>query len=94
MTYFPIAANIKSLAITPLFIFPTKFIFIVSGTFNQIFPVAKTPSISVEPIPVEKAPKAPYVQVWLSVPKIISPGKTLLFQSLLDDKVQQTHSNV
>ncbi len=37
-------------------------------------PVAMTAARSVLPTPVEKAPSAPYVQVWLSAPMTRSPG--------------------
>src|SRR4030067_265833 len=42
--------------------------FIDSGTLNQHSPVAIADATSVEPTPVEKAPRAPYVHVWLSAP--------------------------
>ena len=63
-----------SLANTP---FPSVFFHSMrklSGTFSQIWPVATTPSISVEPMPVPKAPKAPDMQVWESVPTTSVPG--------------------
>ena len=36
--------------------------------------MAATPSISVEPMPVPKAPNAPDMQVWESVPTTRAPG--------------------
>ena len=49
---------------------------LVSGTLNHKFPSENTIAISVEPIPVEKAPNAPWVQVCESAPTITSPGTT------------------
>ncbi len=43
---------------------------------NHVFPVAKTIAISVAPMPVAKAPKAPYVHVCESAPTITVPGLT------------------
>ena len=36
-------------------------------------------AMSGEPTPVEKAPSAPYVQVWESAPMMASPGATRPF---------------
>ena len=43
--------------------FPLTSILNVAGTFNQVLPKAIATAISVEPIPVAKAPSAPDVQV-------------------------------
>ena len=52
---------------------------IAPGTLNQAFPVAIPAAISVEPIPVENAPSAPYVQVCESAPITTSPHVTRPF---------------
>ena len=56
---------------------------IVSGILNQLFPVAHATAISVEPIPVAKAPNAPYVHVWLSAPMIMLAGMTKPFSGII-----------
>ena len=52
-----------ALPLTHLEGFPTRLNLIAEGTLNQAFPVAIPAAMSVLPTPVEKAPKAPYVQV-------------------------------
>lgn len=47
------------------------------GTLNQALPVTIPAAMSVEPTPVEKAPRAPYVQVWESAPITQSPQVTM-----------------
>jgi len=47
---------------------------IVSGAFTQSLPVPRMKPASVLPMPVANSPKAPAVQVWLSVPKRTSPA--------------------
>ena len=47
-----------------------------SGTRNQSFPVIRIVARSVEPTPVPKAPKAPWVVVCESVMMMTSPGFT------------------
>ena len=54
---------------------PVKTTRMVGGTFNQVFPVPSTKPASVFPMPVANSPKAPAVQVWLSVPSSTSPGR-------------------
>ena len=39
--------------------FPVSFTRMASGTLNQVSPVAMPAAMSVEPTPVEKAPRAP-----------------------------------
>ena len=56
--------------------FPVRTNLIALGTLNQISPVAIPVATSVVPIPVEKAPRAPYVQVWESAPMMHSPATT------------------
>ena len=51
--------RMKSFVDTPGLNFPVTVTFMLSGTLNQIFPVAQTAAISVRPMPVEKAPYAP-----------------------------------
>ena len=75
----PMICKITSLPLTCLFNFPLKSNLIASGTLNQHLPVAIPAAISVLPTPVEKAPNAPYVQVWESAPIIHSPGPTMPF---------------
>ena len=55
---------------------PVRLIDIVSGTRNHVLPSAQMAAISVAPMPVEKAPKAPVVQEWESAPTTTSPGST------------------
>ena len=57
--------------------FPVSTNLIADGTLNQSSPVAIPVAISVVPTPVEKAPSAPYVQVWESAPMIHSPATTI-----------------
>ena len=59
----PIKYKIKSLAVTYLFNLPLNSTLIADGTLSQVSPEAIAQAISVEPIPVEKAPIAPYVHV-------------------------------
>ena len=56
--------------------FPVRTNLIALGTLNQISPVAMPVATSVVPIPVENAPRAPYVQVWESAPMMHSPATT------------------
>ena len=59
--------------------FPTSSNLIASGTLNHALPVAIPQAISVLPTPVEKAPRAPYVQVCESAPTTTSPATTSPF---------------
>ena len=68
--------RIISLPLTHFAGFPFNTNFNAEGTLNQHLPVAIPAAISVEPIPVEKAPNAPYVQVWESAPITTSPATT------------------
>ena len=72
----PIRCKIKSLAETHLFNVPLNSTLIADGTLNQVSPDVIAQARSVEPTPVENAPKAPYVQVWESAPIIRSPAVT------------------
>ena len=72
----PMIERIRSLAYTPSLNFPVSSKRIVSGTMTQEVPVTMPYKKSVHPIPVPKAPSAPYVQVWESAPMISSPGHT------------------
>ena len=47
----------------------------VGGTLTHSLPVPMTKPASVLPMPVANSPKAPAVQVWLSVPNSTSPGR-------------------
>ena len=53
---------------------PWKLNRMVGGTLSQVFPVPMVNAASVLPTPVANCPKAPAVQVWESVPSMISPG--------------------
>ncbi len=75
----PIMWSITSLPLTHFLSFPVRLNFIAEGTLNHAYPVAIPAAISVEPTPVEKAPRAPYVQVWLSAPIMHSPLATSPF---------------
>ncbi len=78
----PIMAKIRSLGVTDFANCPSMFSFMASGTFSQILPVANTAAASVEPMPVAKAPNAPYVQVCESAPTITVPGVTWPFSGM------------
>ena len=72
----PMMVRITSL---PLHVFgssPVSSKRIAEGTLNQAVPVAMPAAMSVLPTPVENAPRAPYVQVWLSAPMMQSPAVT------------------
>ena len=71
--------RIRSLPVTHLLSLPRKTNLMVGGTFIQMSPVAMAAATSVEPMPVEKAPIAPYVHVCESAPMITSPGSTRPF---------------
>ncbi|MPN64059.1 hypothetical protein SDC9_211830 [bioreactor metagenome] len=75
----PIMCKIISLPLIHLAGLPVSTNLIALGTLNHASPVAIPIAISVEPTPVEKAPNAPYVHVWLSAPIITSPGATIPF---------------
>jgi len=60
---FPIIYSIKSLPDTYFLNLPLRLNLIALGTLSHVLPVAIAAAISVEPIPVENAPRAPYVQV-------------------------------
>src|SRR3954469_15827629 len=69
-------ARIRSLAVRYGGIWPWKVNFMVGGTLSQVLPVPRVKAASVLPMPEANWPKAPAVQVWLSVPRRISPGRT------------------
>ena len=75
----PIIWSIISFPLTHFPGLPFSINLIADGTLNQHFPVAMPAAISVEPIPVEKAPNAPYVQVCESAPITTSPATTSPF---------------
>ena len=66
--------RIRSFPPTCFLNFPVSSTLMDSGTLNHSFPVANTTPASVEPIPVERALTAPYVQVWESAPTMSLPG--------------------
>ena len=55
---------------------PVKLNRMALGTRNHARPVTIAAARSVDPTPVENAPSAPYVQVWLSAPMTASPEAT------------------
>jgi len=71
--------KITSLPLTHFGSSPTRLNLIAAGTLNQVLPLIIPAAISVEPTPVEKAPKAPYVQVCESAPITRLPGPTRPF---------------
>ena len=66
--------RIKSLAATPQGSSPSTSTAIECGLACQIVWVARTCSTSVVPIPKARAPKAPWVEVWLSPHTTSRPG--------------------
>ncbi|MBA7677857.1 hypothetical protein ES703_86123 [subsurface metagenome] len=66
----------------PLGNLPLTTIFTLSGSRSHNLPVAKTTAVSVVPIPLLKAPIAPYEVVWESFPKISIPGKAWHFSTI------------
>lgn len=71
----PMTARMRSLAVRYGGIWPWKLNFMVGGTFSHVLPVPSVKAASVLPTPEANCPKAPAVQVWLSVPNMISPGR-------------------
>ena len=65
----------RSLAYTPRRSVPFRVIFIDLGTRNQVSPRLYKPAASVRSIPTARVLKAPAVQVWLSLPAMIIPGR-------------------
>ena len=70
----PIAPRIMSLAVRPGGSVPTNSSSIVFGFCCGSVWVASTCSTSEVPIPKASAPKAPWVEVWLSPQTIVIPG--------------------
>ena len=75
----PMMCRMRSLPHTYFPGFPRSTNFTAEGTLNQHSPVIIPAAMSVEPTPVENAPSAPYVQVWLSAPITRSPAPTSPF---------------
>ncbi len=70
----PMMARITSLAVAPSGSCPVTVTAIVPGrTWGSVW-VASTCSTSLVPIPKARAPKAPWVEVWLSPQTIVIPG--------------------
>ena len=63
-----------SLAVTPGESFPSIFMRIVLGLGCKIHWDANTIATSLVPIPNATAPKAPWVEVWLSPQTMVIPG--------------------
>ncbi len=70
----PMIARIKSLAVTPAGSSPSTLIAKVFGLRCSRHCVANTWPTSVLPIPKARAPKAPWVLVWLSPQTMVMPG--------------------
>lgn len=68
-------ASATSLAVTPSASSPSITTAIVFGLFCGRVWVARTCSTSEVPIPKASAPKAPWVEVWLSPQTIVIPGR-------------------
>ena len=67
--------SMMSLAATPAPSRPSARTRTVGGTRTQISPVASTPAISVDPMPIIKQPYAPPVVEWESPPTTNMPGR-------------------
>ena len=55
----PMRWRITSLPLTMGWSLPVRWTLMASGTLNQVSPVAMPAAMSVDPTPVEKAPRAP-----------------------------------
>ena len=69
-----INARMMSLADTPALRLPSILTSIVFGFFWRIHWLANTCPTSLVPIPKDRAPNAPCVEVWLSPQTIVIPG--------------------
>ena len=74
---FFIIVSIKSFALTPKFSSPVIVIRIIFGLRCQSVCVAKTCSTSVAPMPKDKHPKAPCVEVCESPQTKVIPGRVM-----------------
>ncbi len=73
----PMRCRIRSLGPTFGAKRPVTSTLIVSGTSTfRATPSAQTEAISVAPMPKAKAPSAPWLVVWESVPTTTEPGRT------------------
>ena len=70
----PMAPRIRSFATTPRGISPSKLMRMVRGMPCGSVWVASTCSTSLVPMPKASAPKAPWVEVWLSPHTMVMPG--------------------
>ncbi len=70
----PMIARITSLAVTPKGKAPATLTRMLSGRFWSRVWVASTCSTSEVPMPKASAPKAPWVEVWLSPQTMVMPG--------------------
>ena len=70
----PMMPRMMSLAVTPGGRSPSTVMAIVPGRRCGSVCVARTCSTSLVPIPNASAPKAPWVEVWLSPQTIVRPG--------------------
>ena len=70
----PMMASTMSLAVTPARSSPSTVTAMVAGrTWGSVW-VASTCSTSLVPMPKASAPKAPWVEVWLSPQTMVMPG--------------------
>ena len=70
----PMMASATSLAVTPAASSPSTVTAIVFGrAWGRVW-VASTCSTSLVPMPKASAPKAPWVEVWLSPQTMVMPG--------------------
>ena len=70
----PMTASTRSLAVTPAGSSPSTVTDMVAGRRCGRVWVASTCSTSLVPIPNASAPKAPWVEVWLSPQTMVMPG--------------------
>ena len=70
----PMTASTRSLAVTPAGRSPSTVTAMFSGRAWGSVWVARTCSTSLVPIPKARAPKAPWVEVWLSPQTMVIPG--------------------
>jgi hypothetical protein len=71
----PMMASTTSLAVVPSGSSPSTVTAIVPGRTCGSVWVASTCSTSLVPMPKARAPKAPWVEVWLSPHTIVMPGR-------------------
>ena len=73
----PMTASTRSLAVTPAGSSPSTVMRMFRAGFWISVCVASTCSTSEVPMPKASAPKAPWVEVWLSPQTIVMPGSVM-----------------